>query len=197
MMDPTAKELLEMMSMKPIPEKNIEKIEKIIDRNCSFVDPWTNIQDKRIMKVFGKRAAEQGAISSYQQKVKQSAKRFCEFDAIDEMCPHSSSNWQSASSEAVKILNTEYQEPKKLILKKHCILRLTQNTSKLAQGIVCILSEVPEADDVSILVSIAPHVDAVMNPKRYEKKNDFLSWDKVRITKSAGFINYVLLIIVV
>ena len=66
MMDPTAKELLEMMSMKPIPGKILEKIEKIIDRNCSFVDPWTNIQDKRIMKVFGKRAAEQEAISSYQ-----------------------------------------------------------------------------------------------------------------------------------
>ena len=102
------------------------------------------------------------------------------------MCPHVSSNWQSASSEAVKILNKKCQEPKKLILKKHGILRLTQNTTKLSQGNVCILAEVPEADDVSILVFIAPQVDAVMDPKLYENTN-FLSWDKVRIAKSAGF----------
>ena len=49
---------------------------------------------------------------------------------------------------------------------------------------------------MSILVPIAPHVDAVMDPKVYEN-NDFLSWNKVRIAKSAGFMYYVLLIIVV
>ena len=61
-----------------------------------------------------------------------------------------------------------------MILKQHCILRSTQNIGRLYQGNVCILAEVPEARETSILVYVAPHVDSVMDPKLY-KNNNFLN----------------------
>ena len=66
MMDLIGKQLLEMMSLKPIPEASIEKM-KDNSQKSTFVDLLSNIQDKRVMKVFGKRAAEEEAIILYQK----------------------------------------------------------------------------------------------------------------------------------
>ena len=56
-----------MMSLKPIPEASIEKMKQTIHKKSTCVDLWSNIQDKRVMKVFGKRAAEEEAIILYQK----------------------------------------------------------------------------------------------------------------------------------
>ena len=79
-----------------------------------------------------------------------------EFRAIDEMCLPHSSVWQSASKDAIKYLDSEAKEPPNLVVKKHCILRLTANIGSLCQGNVCILAELPQPTDASILVYIAP-----------------------------------------
>ena len=55
------------MSLKPIPEASIEKMKQTIHKKSTCVDLWSNIQDKRVMKVFGKRAAEEEAIILYQK----------------------------------------------------------------------------------------------------------------------------------
>ena len=186
MIDAEGKELLEKMTLKPISTNDIVIIKNIIEKRCSFVNSWEEINDKRIMKVFGKRAAEQEAINYYHQEIRNSGEAYIEIVAIDEMCSHMSSHWQDATKEAVNFLNKECDEPKRLTLKKHCILRITKNTDDLSQGNVCILAELPNCNDSSITVFVAPHVDDVMDPDLFVNKN-FLNWKQAKLHKSVGF----------
>ena len=186
MVDAEGKELLEKMTMKPVSNNDIVIIKKIIEKRCRFVNSWEEIDDKRIMKVFGKKSAEQEAINFYHQEIRNSGESYCEIVAIDEMCPNLSSHWQDATNEAVNFLNKECAEPKKLTLKKHCILRLTKNTDDLSQGSVCILAELPNCNDNSITVFVAPHVDAVMDADLFVNKN-FLNWKQAKLHKTVGY----------
>ena len=186
MVDAEGKELLEKMTLKPITNDDIIIIKKIIEKRCSFVNSWEDIADKRIMKVFGKRSAEQEAINNYHQEIRTCGEGFCEINALDEMCPNLSSYWQDATNEAVNFLNKECAEPKKLTLKKHCVLRLTKNTDDLSQGNVCILAELPNCNESFIKVFVAPHVDAVMDADLFVNKN-FLDWKQAKLHKTVGY----------
>ena len=186
MLDAEGRELLEKMTLKPISKHDIDIIKKTIEKKCNFVSSWEEIEDKRVMKVFGKRTAEQEAIKHFHQEIRSSGEHFCEIIAFDEMCPNLSSNWQDASNEVVNFLNKECAEPKKLTLKKHCILRLTKNTDDLSQGNVCILAEIPNCNDSSITVYVAPHVDAVMDADLFVN-NIFLNWKQAKLHKTVGY----------
>ena len=78
--------------------------------------------------------------------------------------------WQSASKKVIKFLDIEVNEPRYLVLKKHCILRLTANIDTLCQGNVCFLADLAETTDFSIAVNVAPHVDAVADTNLFIKK---------------------------
>ena len=71
MKDPDCKALLDMMSSKPVRLENIEKTRSIISDRCSSKESCRNVIDKTVMKVFGKKAAEQEAVYSYQQTIMQ------------------------------------------------------------------------------------------------------------------------------
>ena len=86
------------------------------------------------------------------------------------MCLAHSAVWQSASKDAIKLLDREVNGPRKLDLKIHCILRLTFNVDTLCHGNVCILADLPDTTDSSILVYVAPLVDAIADSNLFLKK---------------------------
>ena len=186
MMDPEGKQLLEMMSSKPVQDADILLIQTIISRRCSFVGTWDNVSDKTVMKVFGKKAAERDAVRCYQQKILNSGQRYVEFEAYDEMCSCHSSSWRMADEASIEFLNSNCREPKKLVFTDYCLLRLTINTDDLSQGQLCILSGIPNIDDSSIQVYVAPHVDAVNDPDLFVQMK-FQFWPVKRISRTTGF----------
>ena len=186
MMDPDGKALLDMMSIKPVRLEDLEKIRSIISERCSFVESWGDINDKTVMKVFGKKAAEREAVNSYQLKIIQDGHQYIQIDSFDEMCCRHSNNWTNADKSCTDFLNAQCREPKKLILTELCLLRLTINTEDLSQGQICVLAELPNIADTSVLLFVAPYVDSVNDPDLFSLEK-FKQWPLKRVHRSTGF----------
>ena len=58
MLDAVSKQLLDSMSQKPIPTRDIDTISEIKRTNCSFIPSRDSMSDTSVMKVFGEKEAE-------------------------------------------------------------------------------------------------------------------------------------------
>ena len=143
MLDPIGQELLDLMTQRPIPEHDVLRIASIISQNCTFVPSWNDLTDYTTMKVFGRKDAEREAMDRYQIAVSSSGEPFVQYVADDEICNDSSVQWVPASDEATKFLDRECREPRKVVLKKHSVVRLTVNTDSFSQGQIGIVAELP------------------------------------------------------
>ena len=186
MWDTEGKEFLEKMSLKPISHQDITWIKNVISRRCTFVDSWNDITDRTCMKVFGKKEAEREAVILFLQSLISQGRSIVEVLGQDEMCPRLSNSWLPADQRTSEFLDNHCREPQKLILIENCLLRLTVNTGSLCQGQILILAELPLPGDKSIVVFVAPNLEAVSDANLFTKSS-FKSWQKTRISTTVGF----------
>jgi len=186
MHDIKGQRILDCMSLKPITLHDIENIVQELARECCFVESWESLTDCTIMKVFGKKEAERLAVTEYQSKVARNGCAFVEFFAEDEMCPQFANTWKPATPDVSTFLDNECREPRKLVLHEHCILKLTVNMDELSQGQLCILDQLPNASDNSVLVYVAPDVEAIAQ-EHLLRDHLYTNWHLRRIPKVTGF----------
>ena len=186
MHDILGQHLLDCMSLKPILQDDIQNIVEVLSRECTFVESWDNVTDCTVMKVFGKKEAERLAVSEYQNKIARQGRPFVEFHAEDEMCPQYANTWKTATPDVQKFLDNECREPRKLVLHDNCVLKLTVNLEQLSQGQLCILAQLPNASDSSILIFVAPTVEA-FTQENLIRDRLFACWPTKRVPKVTGF----------
>ena len=187
MWDTEGTELLEKMSLKPVSHQDISWITNIISKRCTFVDSWNDITDRTCMKVFGKKEAEREAVILFRRSLISQGKTFVEVVAQDEMCPRLSNSWIPADQHTSEYLDNHCREPQKVILTENCLLRLTVNTESLCQGQILILAEMPSSAEKSIVVYVAPNLEAVSDASLFTLSK-FNSWQKTRINTTIGFV---------
>ena len=186
MHDILGQHLLDCMSLKPILQDDIQNIVEVLSRECTFVESWDKVTDCTVMKVFGKKEAERLAVSEYQNKIARQGRPFVEFHAEDEMCPQYANTWKTATPDVQKFLDNECREPRKLVLHDKCVLKLTVNLEQLSQGQLCILAQLPNASDSSILIFVAPTVEA-FTQENLIRDRLFACWPTKRVPKVTGF----------
>ena len=110
MRNKNGQELLSLLSATPKTDKNAERIRKIIEKDCTFVQSWNEVPNNRI-RIFATRQAERKATESKIAEVKSSGTKFFESASIDEMCLSSIDNWTEASVTASKFLKKSALSP--------------------------------------------------------------------------------------
>ena len=68
----------------------------------------------------------------------------------------------------------------------NCVLKLTVNLEQLSQGQLCILAQLPNASDSSILIFVAPTVEA-FTQENLIRDRLFACWPTKRVPKVTGF----------
>ena len=185
MEDILGQELLKMLEKRPVAEYDIEKIVQIISSNCNFVSDWQTLTDRLIMKVFGKREAEQEAFQRHCHDIEESDLAFCYSTAIDEISTEGSHDWRTASKSGTNYLNKQVAEYEKVLFYPGCVLRSTQNLDGLQQGQLCILDYNSVCEN-SIQVYVAPSLEAV-NEEALDN-GDYLFWPKLTMRKLPGYV---------
>ena len=122
MTDEEGQKVLRHMWKRPI---SPEAIEEILSSKCIFKENWEDLDDPCVMRVFGKRKAEQKEFESHIQRVRSSGTPHRIFEATDEICLSKSSVWnQTESRQVANHLNDKVNEPKQLIVYPKALVRI-------------------------------------------------------------------------
>ena len=185
MEDPRGQELLKLLENRPIDADQIDNILEIISSSCNFVDNWQDLTDRLIMKVFGKKAAEQEAFAEHCSFIESSGSSFSYSESKDEISTEGSHFWRPAGRRVSHLLNKQVTEYERVLFYPNCILRSTQNLEGIQQGQLCIL-DFNSVTDCSISVYVAPSLEAVNEDSL--SNGDFLFWPKISIRKTPGYV---------
>ena len=189
MVDPIGQELLRLLERRPLTEDDISRVVEIISNSCNFVGSWNDIHDAMIMKVFGKRVAEQEATEKYFEKIEGTDMPFRYSYAQDQICTQGNSVWRTADNRSVtNYLNYNVSEYEKLLFHPSCVLRATQNLKGIQQGQLCVL-DFNSVTDNCVFVFVAPNIEAVT--QTVLDNGDYLQWRRVKVRKTPGYVqNY-------
>ena len=157
MRNKNGQELLSLLSATPETDANAERIWKIMEKDCNFVQSWNDVPNDRI-RIFATRQAERKATENKINEVKCSRTQFFESASIDEMCVSSTDNWSEATATASKFLNKKCLEPQSLFLYPGAIMRLTVNKPSISayQGQLCVLLTLDTIENGTLTVALAP-----------------------------------------
>ena len=183
MRNKNGQELLSLLSATPKTDASAERIWKIIEKDCNFVQSWNDVPNDRI-RIFATRQAERKATESKIAEVKSSGTKFYESASIDEMCVSSTDNWTEASVTACKFLKKKCLEPQSLFLYPGAILRLTVNKPSLSayQSQICVLLSLDTIESGTVTVAVAPAGCRTIPPLSVIRK----TWRCVVIGKETG-----------
>ena len=188
--DEPGQTVLRHMWKRPIDAPAVDEILAILNEKCTFKDTWDDLDDPCVMRVFGKRKAEQREFESHIQRVRNSGTAFKVFEATDEICLCKSSVWNETNSPHVSShLNDKVNEPKQLILYPKALVRVTVNleSQRLSQGQVGVIHEVPSGDAVTIYIQDSSGGEVGITPEMLEHE-EYLTWWTVTLTKQTGFV---------
>ena len=99
----------------------------------------------------------------FQREIVSSGVPTITFKSEDEICSSHATTWSPANSDGVNFLDRECRKPRKLLVNYNCILRLTANIQDLTKGHVCSLAELPDRNDKSLLVYVAPAQECLLD----------------------------------
>ena len=190
MTDEAGQTVLRHMWKRPIDAPAVDEILAILNEKCTFKDSWDDLDDPCVMRVFGKRKAEQKEFDSHIQRVRNSGTAYKVFEATDEICLCKSSVWNETNSPHVSShLNDKVNEPKQLIVYPKALVRVTVNleSEQLSQGQVGVIHEVPTGDAVTIYIPDSSGGEVDITPEMLEHE-DYLTWRTVTLTKQTGFV---------
>ena len=190
MTDKDGQTVLRHMWKRPINPAAVAEILAILDAKCTFKDSWADLDDPCVMRVFGKRKAEQREFDSHIERVRGSGIAFKIFEATDEICLSKSSVWNLTNSRQVSnYLSDKVNEPEKLIIYKKALVRVTVNleSEQLSQGQVGVVHEVPTGDSVTIHIPDTSGGDFDITPAMLEHE-EYLNWRTVTLSKQTGFV---------
>ena len=188
MEDPVGQELLKLLEERPVEEENINRIIGIISEQCNFVSNWQELTDRLIMRVFGKKVAEQEAFDKHCAFVESTEMNFSYSMSIDEISTEGTHFWRPAGRKVSNQLNKQVTEYEKVLFYPNCIMRATQNLDGIQQGQLCIL-DFNSVTNNTISVYVAPAIEAVNEDCL--NNGDFLFWRKITLRKTAGYVqNY-------
>ena len=190
MTDADGQTVLRHMWKRPINAPAVAEILAILDSKCTFKDSWDDLDDPCVMRVFGKRKAEQKEFDSHIQRVRASGSSYRIFEAKDEICLSKSSVWNETDSRQVSNhLSDKVNEPKELIVYSKALVRVTVNleAEQLSQGQVGVVHEVPTGDSVTIYVPDSSGGEVDITPGMLERE-EYLTWRTVTLSKQTGFV---------
>ena len=190
MTDEEGQKVLRHMWKRPISPEAIEEILEIVSSKCVFKENWEDLDDPCVMRVFGKRKAEQKEFESHIQRVRSSGTPHRIFEATDEICLSKSSVWnQTESRQVANYLNDKVNEPKQLIVYPKALVRVTVNleSEQLSQGQVGVVHEVPTGDSVTIYVPDSSGGEVNITPEMLQRE-EYLTWRTVTLTRQTGFV---------
>ena len=190
MTDADGQTVLRHMWKRPINAPAVAEILAILDTKCTFKDSWDDLDDPCVMRVFGKRKAEQREFDSHIQRVRASGSSYRIFEAKDEICLSKSSVWNETDSRQVSNhLSDKVNEPKQLIVYSKALVRVTVNleAEQLSQGQVGVVHEVPTGDSVTIYVPDSSGGEVDITPGMLERE-EYLTWRTVTLSKHTGFV---------
>ena len=113
MHDVYGQEVLRLLEQRPVSPEAIERICSLLLQHCKFHDTWETVDNKMMMKVFGKKTAERQALLNHQQMIEASGVPLLLSQAADEMCLTKSNMWRVADHTAKQTLNNLSREPEK------------------------------------------------------------------------------------
>ena len=190
MTDADGQTVLRHMWKRPINAPAVAEILAILDTKCTFKDSWDDLDDPCVMRVFGKRKAEQKEFDSHIQRVRASGSSYRIFEAKDEICLSKSSVWNETNSRQVSNhLSDKVNESKQLIVYSKALVRVTVNleAEQLSQGQVGVVHEVPTGDSVTIYVPDSSGGEVDITPGMLERE-EYLTWGTVTLSKQTGFV---------
>ena len=190
MTDQAGQTVLRHMWKRPINPAAVAEILAILDAKCRFKDSWADLDDPCVMRVFGKRKAEQREFDNHIQRVRDSGNPFKIFEATDEICLSKSSVWNvTESAQVSNHLNDKVNEPKRLIIYKKAIVRVTVNleSEQLSQGQVGVVHEVPTGDSVTVYIPDTSGGDVDITQAMLDNE-EYLNWRSVTLTRQTGFV---------
>ena len=190
MTDQAGQTVLRHMWKRPINPAAVAEILAILDAKCTFKDSWADLRDQCVMRVFGKRKAEQREFDSHIERVRGSGNPFKIFEATDEICLSKSSVWNvTESTQVSNHLNDKVNEPKKLIVYKKALVRVTVNleSEQLSQGQVGVVHEVPTGDSVTVYIPDTSGGDVDITQAMLDNE-EYLNWRSVTLTRHTGFV---------
>ena len=190
MTDEAGQTVLRHMWRRPIDAPAVAEILAILEAKCTFKESWADLDDPCVMRVFGKRKAEQKEFESHIQRVRESGTAFRIFEATDEICLSKSSVWNQTDSRQVgNHLSDKVNEPKHLIVYSKALVRVTVNmeSEQLSQGQVGVVHEVPTGDSVTVFIPDTSGGDVDITQAMLDHE-DYLNWRSVTLSKQTGFV---------
>ena len=190
MTDEAGQTVLRHMWRRPIDAPAVAEILAILEAKCTFKENWADLDDPCVMRVFGKRKAEQKEFESHIQRVRESGTAFRIFEATDEICLSKSSVWNQTDSRQVgNHLSDKVNEPKHLIVYSKALVRVTVNmeSEQLSQGQVGVVHEVPTGDSVTVFIPDTSGGDVDITQAMLDHE-DYLNWRSVTLSKQTGFV---------
>ena len=190
MTDEEGQKVLRHMWKRPIDPQAIEEILEILSSKCIFKDNWDDLDDPCVMRVFGKRKAEQKEFENHIQRVRSSGTSHRIFEATDEICLSKSSVWSQTDSRQVgNYLSDKVNEPKQLVVYHKALVRVTVNleSEQLSQGQVGVVHDVPTGDSVTIYVPDTSGGEVSITPEMLQRE-EYLTWRTVTLTRQTGFV---------
>ena len=103
MTDKDGQTVLRHMWTRPINPAAVAETQANLDVKVTFKDSWADLDDSCVMRVFGKRKAEQRDFDNHIERVRGSVLAFKIFEATDEICLCKSSVWNVTNSTQVSI----------------------------------------------------------------------------------------------
>ena len=185
MVDVKGQEVLRLLEQRPVPMDSIDRICELLSENCNFHSSWQTVEEENIMKVFGKKSAEQQALDEHRKRIEQSGNPFFVSKSVDEMCVTKSHVWRAADVTATKYLKKNCREPEMLIVYPKAVLRLTRNLETSSQGDLCVV-DFQRSNDTSIHLFKAPNPQAIT--KDVLNNNNFQLWQQITVHKTSGYV---------
>ena len=190
MTDADGQTILKHMWRRPILRQAIQEIIDILGDKCTFKETWEDLDDPCVMRVFGKRKAEQKEFEDHIQRVRASGTPYKIFHATDEICLAKSKIWTATDSvQVTNHLNKEVNEPKQLIVYPKALLRVTVNmeSEQLSQGQVGVVHEVPTGDSVTLYIPDSSGGEVTITSEMLQQEQ-YLAWRSVTLRKQMGFV---------
>ena len=183
MQDASGKELIKLMSVRPVPDSNTSQIIDIVKSNCNFVSTWDDI-DPSVMRVFGKKSAERSTIAHHFARVRNSGVSYSLHAAVDEMSLPNSHVWRAADSATSSYLTSQVREPPELLLYESAIVRVTANMRDICQGSLCVVNFL-QSNSTSIHLFKAPSPEAMTPDALHDRL--YLQWPTTSVSRTTGF----------
>ena len=185
MHDPHGKEVLQLLEERPVAPASIDRICELLLEHCQFHDSWDTVDNKMIMKVFGKKSAERQSLMDHETNIRDTGAAYSIATSTDEMCVSNSNVWRLADNNStISLLNKKCREPKNLILYDRAVLRLTRNCDHSSQGDLFVL-DYHGTTDSTLSVYKAPNQNLITRDNL--TNGLYKQWSKFVITRGIGF----------